>query len=71
MKIEGIIKALVTPFDAAGKVDEAALRRLVDFQVKGGVNGLFIRGHPRAPLKAMNTKEAGTLKEQLEKLGVL
>ncbi len=44
MRIEGIITALVTPFDAAGEVDETALRKLVDFQVKGGVNGLFVCG---------------------------
>ncbi len=59
MKIEGIITALVTPFDAAGEVDEALRLRGIDC------------GNPRAPLKAMNAKEAGTLKEQLEKLGIL
>jgi len=44
MKIEGIITALITPFTAEGEVDEAALKRLVDFQIKGGVNGLFLCG---------------------------
>ncbi len=44
MKIEGIITALITPFDDGGEVDEGALRRLIDFQVKGGVNGLFLCG---------------------------
>ena len=43
-KIEGIITALVTPFDARGEVDESALRELIDFQVKGGVNGVFVCG---------------------------
>ena len=40
MKLEGVYTALVTPFGADGKVDEKALRRMVDFQVEGGVQGL-------------------------------
>ena len=44
MKIEGIITALITPFDDGGEVDEGALKRLIDFQIKGGVNGLFLCG---------------------------
>jgi 4-hydroxy-tetrahydrodipicolinate synthase len=40
MKMEGVYTALVTPMAADGKVDEKALRRLVDFQVEGGVQGL-------------------------------
>lgn len=40
MKFEGVYTALVTPFAADGSVDWKALRRLVDFQVEGGVAGL-------------------------------
>ena len=40
MKLEGVYTALVTPFTDDGKVDEKALRRLVDFQIEGGVQGL-------------------------------
>jgi 4-hydroxy-tetrahydrodipicolinate synthase len=43
-RLVGIITALVTPFDAEGEVDEEALRELVDFQVDGGVDGLFVCG---------------------------
>lgn len=42
--IRGIITALITPFDDRGMVDEAALRDLVEFQVKGGVHGFFPLG---------------------------
>lgn len=35
----GSITALVTPFKD-GKVDEAALRRLIDFQLENGINGV-------------------------------
>jgi 4-hydroxy-tetrahydrodipicolinate synthase len=38
--LRGVYTALVTPFDAAGCLDEAALRRLVRFQIAGGVAGL-------------------------------
>jgi 4-hydroxy-tetrahydrodipicolinate synthase len=42
--LSGVITALVTPFDGEGEVDVAALGRLIDFQVKGGVDGLFLCG---------------------------
>jgi len=40
MKLEGVYTALVTPMTSDGALDEKALRRLVDFQVEGGVSGL-------------------------------
>jgi 4-hydroxy-tetrahydrodipicolinate synthase len=40
MKFEGVYTALVTPFAADGSVDWKTLRRLVDFQIDGGVSGL-------------------------------
>jgi 4-hydroxy-tetrahydrodipicolinate synthase len=40
MKLEGVYTALVTPMTADGAVDEKALRKLVDFQLEGGVSGL-------------------------------
>ena len=39
MDLRGIYTALVTPFKD-GKVDEAALKKLIDFQLKSGVDGL-------------------------------
>jgi dihydrodipicolinate synthase/N-acetylneuraminate lyase len=43
-ELMGIIPPLTTPFTQEGEVYEAGLRRLVDFQVEGGVHGLFICG---------------------------
>jgi len=40
----GVYTALVTPFNADESVDEAALRKLVDYQINGGVQGLVPMG---------------------------
>lgn len=40
MTFEGLYVAIVTPFDAAGEVDEDALRRLVRMHVEAGTDGL-------------------------------
>jgi len=39
-KFQGAITALATPFQKDGSVDSAALRGLVRFQLKGGINGI-------------------------------
>lgn len=44
MEAKGIIPPLTTPFTQAGEVYPEGLRRLVEFQVKAGVHGLFICG---------------------------
>jgi 4-hydroxy-tetrahydrodipicolinate synthase len=41
---EGVWTALVTPFDKRGKLDNAAFKRLVEFQVAQGVTGLVPTG---------------------------
>ena len=50
--IKGSLVALVTPFDESNRVDYAALRRLIEFHVNEGSNGLVIAG---------TTGEAATL----------
>jgi len=40
----GSYTVMVTPFDEAGKVDEGALRRFVDWQIAEGVQGLIPLG---------------------------
>jgi 4-hydroxy-tetrahydrodipicolinate synthase len=52
MKFEGCHAALVTPFDAKGRIDEAAYRGLIRRQIKGGTSGLVACG---------STGEAATL----------
>ena len=40
----GSLVALVTPFDTRNRVDFAALKRLIDFHVESGTDGLVIAG---------------------------
>jgi N-acetylneuraminate lyase/4-hydroxy-tetrahydrodipicolinate synthase len=40
-KPEGVYVAMLTPFDENGSIHEGELRRIVDFQIEGGVDGLF------------------------------
>jgi dihydrodipicolinate synthase/N-acetylneuraminate lyase len=40
----GVIVPMVTPLTAQGELDEPALRRIIDFLVAGGVQGLFVLG---------------------------
>ena len=44
LKYHGAVVPLVTPFTAQGNLDEAALDRLVDWQLEGGVAGIFVLG---------------------------
>lgn len=42
--LTGSVVALVTPFDADGKVDFDALERLVDFHLEGGTDAILVLG---------------------------
>ena len=52
MKLEGSYVALVTPFDAHGRLDEASYRRMISLQLEAGTRGLVPCG---------STGEAATL----------
>ncbi len=43
-KYSGAVVPLVTPFNADGALDEVALERLVDAQIAGGGEGIFVLG---------------------------
>ncbi len=44
MSAHGVFPILPTPFTESGAVDEASLRRLIDFELTAGVHGLSILG---------------------------
>ena len=40
----GVIIPMITPVTPNGELDEPAVRRVIDYLVDGGVNGIFILG---------------------------
>jgi len=44
VKVEGIIPAMITPFDKHGEIDEQGLRTMVNFLVESGVHGILAAG---------------------------
>lgn len=44
MKIDGIISAMVTPFDQNEAIDYPATEKLIDYLIENGVHGIFILG---------------------------
>ncbi|MCG3210334.1 MAG: 4-hydroxy-tetrahydrodipicolinate synthase [Anaerolineae bacterium] len=44
VKIKGVIVPIITPFDAQGQLDTAAINRLVNYLIERGVHGLFPGG---------------------------
>lgn len=61
LKLEGAFTALCTPFDSSLRVDDAALDRLVDAQLAGGIGGIVPCG---------TTGESPTLDDE-EHIGVI
>jgi N-acetylneuraminate lyase len=43
-RFQGIFPAIMTPFDFAGQVSEARLRKMVDYSLKVGVDGFYLCG---------------------------
>lgn len=62
MKFEGIIPPVVTPFSADGSINRVALRRVIDYLLDGGVNGIFVAGS-QGEFFAMNEQERVRLYE--------
>jgi 4-hydroxy-tetrahydrodipicolinate synthase len=44
VKVKGSITPVVTPFDSKEDLDEEALKKIVDYVIKGGSNSLFAAG---------------------------
>ena len=42
--IRGIIPPIITPINAQEEIDEAKLRKQVDFVIEGGVHGILAFG---------------------------
>lgn len=44
LELKGVIPPLATPVDENEKIDEAGLRRLIDYVIAGGVHSIFVLG---------------------------
>ncbi len=67
--VEGIIPALVTPFDTDFKLNEVGLRQLIRFVLKAGVHGIFVCGNA-GEFYALSDKEKKRVFEiALEEVG--
>jgi len=43
-QLQGIIPPIVTPFDEAGRIDEATFRNVIRFTIGKGVHGICVGG---------------------------
>ena len=63
-KFRGLGIALITPFTADGRIDEVALIRLVEYQIKNGADFLCIMG-TTAETPTLTREEKRWLKDTL------
>lgn len=45
IRFKGVMPALITPFDESGNLKQDTVRKLMDMELAGGVNGFYICGH--------------------------
>lgn len=67
--LRGIIPIALVPFDDRGGIDEAALRRIVRFELAGGVHGLGINGFASEAYKLGDQERERTAAIVAEELG--
>ena len=48
--LRGVMAALLTPFDQQQALDKASLRRLVQFNIQRGIDGLYVGVRQAKPL---------------------
>jgi len=60
---------LVTPVTAEGDVDDAALDRLIDFQLAGGVEGIFVLGTTGEGLSVPRASRLRTVERTVARVG--
>lgn len=59
--LQGVMAALLTPFDHQQQLDSESLRRLVRFNIGQGIDGLYVGGSTgEAFVQSLAEKRAGT-----------
>ena len=69
MRLEGIITAIVTPFDDAGEIDYGAFERLIEQQIESGVDGLVPCGSTGEYYALSGEERAGVLEFVMRQAG--
>ena len=64
-KFKGVFPALLTPFGKNGAINTDSIKKLVEFNVKKGVNGFYVGGSSGEGLLLTVRKWASTLSPQL------
>lgn len=67
--LRGIMPILFVPFDAEGQVDEAALRRILRFELEGGVHGIGINGFASEAYKLSEAERLRTAEIVAHEIG--
>ena len=58
--LRGVMAALLTPFDQQQALDKASLRRLVQFNIQQGIDGLYVGGSTgEAFVQSLSEREQG------------
>lgn len=60
-KLTGVIPILFVPFDDSGNIDEQSLRRVVQFELEGGVDGIGINGFASEAYKLSDEERVCTV----------
>jgi 4-hydroxy-tetrahydrodipicolinate synthase len=66
MALAGVFNIMATPFDDAGNLDLASLRRLVDFQLAAGADGLTVLGIMGEAQKLLDEEKASVVQTTLD-----
>jgi dihydrodipicolinate synthase/N-acetylneuraminate lyase len=60
MSLRGIFPIMLTPFTADGLIDEPSLRRVVQFEMAGNVNGIGVGGFASEAYKLTDSERMRT-----------
>src|SRR6476620_6399215 len=68
MNLSGVYNIMATPFDDGGELDEASLRRLTEFQLEAGADGLTILGIMGEAHKLLDEERLQVMRAVLEQV---
>jgi 4-hydroxy-tetrahydrodipicolinate synthase len=69
ISLEGVLTAMVTPFDEAGNVDEAAARDLAAFLIENGSHGIVVAGSTGEAATLDDVEHISLLRAVVEEIG--